>query len=83
MNPLKRRRLVDLLVIAQEHWGPVQRRNQLLIASLAVRNPRARFLFAEQPLRPRQIWKWRLPRPRQVTPNVWTVQPVRPAPDRV
>lgn len=70
-------------MIAQESWGPVQRRNQLLIKALAVRNPRTRFLFVEQALRPRQAREWRWPDPRRVSSNIWTVRPVRPIPDSV
>src|SRR3954451_21291475 len=76
-------RLPDWFVIGQENWDEVERRNQLLIRALAARNPRARFLFAEQPLRLRQWRRWRRPRPSQVAPNIWVVRAVRPLPDSV
>src|SRR4051794_38950963 len=76
-------RLPDWLIVGQENWDEVERRNQLLVRALAVRNPRARFLFAEQPLRLRQWRHWRRPRPRLVAPNIWVVRAVRPLPDAV
>ena len=75
-------RLPDWLVIGQESWDVVERRNQLLVRALAARHPRARFLFAEQPLRPREVRSWRWPRLRRVAGNVWTIRAVRPLPDR-
>jgi GT2 family glycosyltransferase/glycosyltransferase involved in cell wall biosynthesis len=77
------RRLPDWLVIAQESWDRVERRNQLLIRALAQRNQHSRFLFVERPLRPRELRSWRWPTPRQLTSNIWAVQVVRPLPDRV
>jgi teichuronic acid biosynthesis glycosyltransferase TuaH len=74
-------RFPDLVVVGQEDWGPVKRRNQLLLEALARRNPHARFLFSEQALRPRQLRGWRPPRPHQVARNVWTLRTLRPAPD--
>jgi hypothetical protein len=76
-------RLPDWLVIAQESWDRVERRNQLLMRALAQRNQHSRILFAERPLRPRELRSWRWPTPRQVTSNIWAVQVVRPLPDRV
>jgi GT2 family glycosyltransferase/glycosyltransferase involved in cell wall biosynthesis len=76
-------RLPDCLVVGQENWDQVERRNQLLIRALAERNPRSRFLFVEQAKRLRTIRSWRLPRPRKVGPNIWAVTPVRPFPDSV
>src|SRR5437868_6482339 len=70
----------DWLVVAQEEWDAVERRNQLLVRALAERHPRTRFLFAETPLRARQLTRWRAPRPRQVTANVWAIRPIRPLP---
>jgi GT2 family glycosyltransferase/glycosyltransferase involved in cell wall biosynthesis len=70
----------DWLVIAQEEWDQVERRNQLLIRALAERHPGTRFLFAEIPLRPREALRWRLPRPRKVGPNIWTFRAIRPFP---
>src|SRR3954451_12243460 len=77
------RGLPDWLIVGQENWDEVERRNQLLIRALAARNPRARFLFAEQPLRLRQWRHWRRARPRQVAPSIWAVRAVRPLPDTV
>ncbi len=71
----------DLLVIGQEGWGPVERRNQLLVRALAARNPHSRFLFVEQPLRPRQVRRWRWPRVRRVAANIWVLTPLRPIAD--
>lgn len=79
----RRSRLPDWIVLAQERWDLVERRNQLLARALAAREPRARFLFAEQPLRPREIRAWRWPRLRQVTPSIWSLRPIRPLPDSV
>jgi len=76
-----RGRFPDLLVIAQELWGPVQRRNQLLLAALGARNPRSRFLFVERPARPRELLEWRPVPPTAITANVWTFRPLRPVPD--
>jgi N-acetylglucosaminyl-diphospho-decaprenol L-rhamnosyltransferase len=76
------KRLPDWLVLAQEEWDEVERRNQLLMRALAERHPRSRILFAEIPLRPRELGRWRLPRLRQVAPNIWTVRAIRPLPDR-
>jgi teichuronic acid biosynthesis glycosyltransferase TuaH len=70
----------DWLVIGQEQWDRVERRNQLLIRALAERHPRSRFLFSEIPLRPREIRQWRRPRPRQVAPNIWAIRPIRVLP---
>lgn len=74
-------RLPDWLVLGQECWDEVERRNQLLIRALADRNPSSRFLFAEQPLRPSEFREWRWPRPRQVADNIWAVRAIRPVPD--
>ncbi len=73
-------RLPDWLVIGQEDWDEVERRNQLLVRALAERHPRSRFLFAELPLRPRSMLHWRPPRPRRVAANIWCVRAVRPLP---
>lgn len=73
-------RLPDWLVVGQEDWDEMERRNQLLVRALAGRHPRARFLFAELPLRPRGVRRWRPPRPRQVAPNVWRMRAIRPFP---
>lgn len=70
----------DWLVIAQEQWDQVERRNQLLVRALAQRNPHTRFLFAEQPLRARHLRTWRWPGVAQVAPNIWTFRPIRPFP---
>jgi N-acetylglucosaminyl-diphospho-decaprenol L-rhamnosyltransferase len=67
----------DWLVIAQEPWDAVERRNQLLIRALAARHPRARFLFAELPLRSRDLRRWRWPRARPVASNIWAIRPIR------
>jgi GT2 family glycosyltransferase/glycosyltransferase involved in cell wall biosynthesis len=75
-------RLPDFVVIAQESWNQVERRNQLLVRALAERNPRTRFLFAEQPFRPRELHHWRRPRLRRLAPNIWAVRLIRPVPDR-
>jgi teichuronic acid biosynthesis glycosyltransferase TuaH len=75
------KRMPDWLVLAQEEWDEVERRNQLLIRALADRHPRSRFLFAEIPLRPREVRHWRPPRLRQVGANIWSVRPIRPLPD--
>lgn len=54
-------RLVDFVVIGQEDWDEVWRRNQFLIAGLAERFPNTKFLFVEMPfdftysLRSRQL----------------------------
>jgi teichuronic acid biosynthesis glycosyltransferase TuaH len=74
------RRLPDWLVLGQEPWDEVQRRNQLLIRALAGRHPRSRFLFAELPYRPRDLRDWRPPRLRRVAPNIWAIRPIRPLP---
>jgi len=79
----RRGHLPDFLILGQEQWDQVERRNQLLIRALAARNPTTRFVFAERALRPRQIREWRRPRPVQVAPNIWTVQLVRPVSDRL
>jgi GT2 family glycosyltransferase/glycosyltransferase involved in cell wall biosynthesis len=76
-------RLPDWIVVAQEEWDVIERRNQLVIRALANRDPRARFLFVERPLRLRQICRWRRPRPRQVARNVWSLRPIRVVPDGV
>jgi len=73
----------DWLVLGQENWDLVERRNQLLIGALARRNPGARVLFVEPPMRLRGIRGWRPPRPRRVALNIWAVTPVRPIPDRL
>lgn len=67
-------------MVAQERWDEVQRRNQLLIRALAERHPRSRFLFAEIPLRSREVRDWRPPRLRAVAPNIWAIRPIRPLP---
>jgi GT2 family glycosyltransferase/glycosyltransferase involved in cell wall biosynthesis len=79
----RRTHLPDFLILGQEKWDQVERRNQLLIRALATRNPTARFVFAERALRPRQIREWRWPRPVQVAANIWTVQLIRPLSDRI
>jgi GT2 family glycosyltransferase/glycosyltransferase involved in cell wall biosynthesis len=76
-------RLPDFVILAQERWDEVERRNQLLIRALAERHPRTRFLFCEQPLRPRELKRWRPPRPKRVGPSIWAMQPLRPLPDSV
>jgi len=73
-------RLPDWLVVAQEEWDQVERRNQLLVRALAERHPLSRFLFAETPLRPRDVRRWRPPRPQRVARNIWRVRVVRPLP---
>ena len=73
-------RLPDWLVIGQEDWDQVERRNQLLVRALAERHPNSRFLFTELPLRPRAVRRWRPPRPQQVAPNIWRMRPIRPLP---
>ena len=70
-----------MLVLAQEQWDEVERRNQLLVRAFADRNPRSRFLFCEQPFRAGEFRKWQRPRLEQVLPGVWTFRPVRPLPD--
>lgn len=75
-------RLPDFLIVAQERWDQVERRNQLLVRALAQRHPGSRFLFAEIPLRPSEFREWRPPRLRKVTPNIWTIRAIRPFPDR-
>jgi N-acetylglucosaminyl-diphospho-decaprenol L-rhamnosyltransferase len=72
----------DLLVLGQENWDEMERRNQLLLRALADRNPDLRVLFVEIALRPRQLRRWRVPRPVQVTSNIWVVSVIRPLPDR-
>lgn len=69
-------RLPDFLVIGQEDWDEVERRNQLLIAALAERNRAARFLFAELPR------NWGRVPPRRVADRVFAVRTARPLPDR-
>jgi len=76
-------RLPDWIVLGQELWDEVERRNQLLLRALATRNKEARFLFVEQPLRPREVLAWRRPRVRSVAPGIWAMRPVRPLPDSV
>lgn len=73
----------DWLVIGQESWDEVERRNQLLVRALAARHPHARFLFSELPSRPSQARQWRPPRLRRVAGNIWAMRPVRPLPDRL
>lgn len=73
-------RFPDWIVVAQECWDEVERRNQLIVRALAQRHPRSRFLFAETPLRSRQVRAWRPPRARPVAPNVWAIRPIRPLP---
>jgi N-acetylglucosaminyl-diphospho-decaprenol L-rhamnosyltransferase len=82
-EPRRGRRLPDLLVLGQEHWDQVERRNQLLIRALAQRNPDGRVLFAERPHRLRDLRSWRRPVPRRVTANIWVLPTVRPFTDRV
>ena len=76
MNERGLQRLPDFLVIGQEDWDEVERRNQLLVAALAGRNRAARFLFAELPR------TWGRVRPRQVAERVFAVRTARPLPDR-
>jgi GT2 family glycosyltransferase/glycosyltransferase involved in cell wall biosynthesis len=83
MPDRSRVRLPDWIVVGQELWDSVERRNQLLFRALAARNPQARVLFSELPLRPRQLGHWRPTRPRRVAENIWTIRPVRPLPDSV
>jgi GT2 family glycosyltransferase/glycosyltransferase involved in cell wall biosynthesis len=73
-------RFPDWLVIAQEPWDQVERRNQLLIRALADRHRGTRFLFCELPLRSRDLRAWRWPRARRVGPRIWAIQPIRPLP---
>lgn len=73
-------RFPDWIVVAQERWNEVERRNQLLVRALARRHPRSRFLFSEIPFRPRQVLRWRMPQLRAVAPNVWSTRPIRPLP---
>ena len=73
-------RCPDWLVLAQEQWDDVERRNQLLLRALSERHPYARALFSERPLRPREVRDWRWPRARQVAANIWAVRPIRPLP---
>ncbi len=80
MPHTRAKRLPDWIVVAQERWDEVERRNQLLIRALAQRHPRSRFLFAEIPLRPREVRDWRPPGVRSVAPNVWAIRPIRPLP---
>jgi hypothetical protein len=83
MRPSECDRFPDLLVIGQEAWDDIERRNQLLTRALARRNPRARFLFVERARRPRELRSWRWPRPRRVAANIWAGQAIRPIPDSV
>jgi GT2 family glycosyltransferase/glycosyltransferase involved in cell wall biosynthesis len=76
-------RLPDWLVLGQEDWDEVERRNQLLLLALANRHPRSRFLFAELPTRARGLLGARPLRVRQVAENVWCMRPLRPFPDRL
>jgi len=76
-------RLPDWLVVGQEDWDDVERRNQLLVLTLARRHPRSRFLFAELPSRSRSLPSARPLRLRPVAENVWCVRPLRPFPDRI
>ena len=76
------RRLPDFLVVGQENWDEVERRNQLLVRALAARNPGARFLFAEIPVNARRLRRARRPRPERVSGNVFRVRTVRPFLDR-
>ena len=70
------RRLPDFLVIGQEDWDEIERRNQLLVRALAARNTAARFLFSELPRH------WGRARPRQVAERVFAIRTTRPLPDR-
>lgn len=70
----------DWLIVGQEEWDEVERRNQLIVRAMAGRHPRARFLFAEIPLRPRELRRWRWPRVRRVASNIWVIRAVRPLP---
>lgn len=70
----------DWLVLGQERWDGIQRRNQLLFRRLAARDPCRRFLFVEIALRLRSTGEWHLPRVRRVEHNIWTVRPIRPLP---
>ena len=72
----------DLIVIGQERWGPIARRNRLLLEALAVTNPQSRFLFVEIPLRPRELTSQHRQSLTQVAANIWTVRPARLLPDR-
>jgi GT2 family glycosyltransferase/glycosyltransferase involved in cell wall biosynthesis len=76
-------RLPDLLILGQEQWDHVERRNQLLIRALAARNPSTRFLFAEHALRLRNVSAWRWPQVVPVATNIWKTQLLRPVPDRL
>jgi GT2 family glycosyltransferase/glycosyltransferase involved in cell wall biosynthesis len=71
------------LVLGQERWDEVKRRNQLLLSALAQRNPRTRILFVEQPHRPRELARWRWPQVVRVAPNIWRLAVLRPLPDRL
>ena len=70
----------DWLVLGQERWDGIQRRNQLLFRALAANEPEQRFLFAEIALRSRDLRRWQRPRVRQVEHNIWSFQPIRPLP---
>lgn len=83
MSDQSRARLPDWIVVGQELWDTVERRNQLLFRALAARNPQSRILFSELPWRPRHLTHWRPGRPRRVAENIWTIRPVRPLPDAV
>lgn len=74
-------RLPDLLIIGQERWDEVERRNQLLIRALARRNVHTRFLFVENAMRPRELPGWRWPSPIQVAQNIWALRVIRPVPE--
>ncbi len=73
--------LPDFLVLGQESWGPVQRRNQQLIRALALRHPETRFLFVERALRPREAKQWPKAGLVRISSNIWRLQTIRPIPD--
>jgi teichuronic acid biosynthesis glycosyltransferase TuaH len=83
MSDRSRARLPDWIVVGQELWDELERRNQLLFRALAQRNPASRILFAELPLRPREAIRWRPSSPRRVAENIWTIRAVRPVPDSI
>lgn len=75
--------LPDFLVLGQEDWDEIERRNQLLVRALAARNPQARFLFVELPIRARHLLQARRVRPEPVEDRIFRVRTLRPLPDRI
>ena len=78
----RRTHLPDFLILGQEQWDQIERRNQLLIRALAARNPSAGS-FRERALRPRELRQWRWPQPVPVGQNLWKVQLIRPLSDQL